>query len=154
ATTNSPVLVSGETGTGKELIVQSIHQASPRKKMPFIAQNCAAIPSSLLESILFGTVKGSYTGAMDRQGLFELANGGTLFLDEINSMPLDMQAKLLRVLENGRVRRVGDTKEYMLDVRIITAMNEPAEKCLKEKTLRSDLYYRLNVIHLHVPPLR
>src|SRR5699024_3497555 len=115
-----------------------------RKNKPFIAQNCAAIPPSLLEGILFGTAKGSYTGAMDRPGLFELANGGTLFLDEINSMPLDIQAKLLRILENGKVRRVGDTKEYRLDVRVITAMNESVEKCLKENTLRRDLYYRLN----------
>lgn len=154
ASTTSPVLVYGETGTGKELFVQSIHHASVRKSNPFIAQNCAAIPATLLESVLFGTVKGSYTGAMDRPGLFELANGGTLFLDEINSMPLDIQAKFLRVLENGRVRRIGDTQEYDLDVRIIAAMNEPAEKCLREKTLRQDLYYRLNVVQFHIPPLR
>src|SRR5699024_8683313 len=142
------------TGTGKELFVQSIHNASTRQSKPFIAQNCAAIPATLLESVLFGTVKGSYTGAMDRPGLFELAHGGTLFLDEINSMPLDLQAKLLRVLENGRVRRVGDVKEYTLHVRIITAMNEPAEKSIQESRLRRDLFYRLNVVHFHIPPLR
>jgi arginine utilization regulatory protein len=154
AATSSPILVYGETGTGKELLVQAIHNASPRRTAPFIAQNCAAIPSSLLESILFGTVKGSYTGALDRPGLFEIADGGTLFLDEINSMPLDVQAKLLRVLENGMVRRVGGTKEQAVNVRIIAAMNEPAEKCVDEKTLRADLYYRLNVVHLQIPPLR
>ncbi|MBM7716871.1 sigma 54-interacting transcriptional regulator [Siminovitchia sp. FSL H7-0308] len=154
AATSSPILIYGETGTGKELLVQAIHNASPRKSAPFIAQNCAAIPSSLLESILFGTVKGSYTGAVDRPGLFEIADGGTLFLDEINSMPLDIQAKLLRVLENGLIRRVGGMKEQGVNVRIIAAMNEPAEKCIEEKTLRADLYYRLNVIHLQIPPLR
>ncbi|RST73141.1 PAS domain S-box protein [Siminovitchia acidinfaciens] len=154
AQTSSPILVYGETGTGKELFVQAIHNASPRKTEPFIAQNCAAIPSSLLEGILFGTVKGSYTGASDRPGLFEIANGGTLFLDEINSMPLDIQAKLLRVLENGLIRRVGGTRENAVNVRIIAAMNEPAEKCIEEKTLRSDLYYRLNVVSLDIPPLR
>ncbi|MFK2825515.1 sigma 54-interacting transcriptional regulator [Bacillus sp. B190/17] len=154
ASTTSPILIYGETGTGKELLVQAIHNASPRRLEAFIAQNCAAIPSSLLEGLLFGTAKGSYTGAVDRPGLFELADGGTLFLDEINSMPLDVQAKLLRVLENGAIRRVGGTKEYTVNVRIIAAMNEPADVCLREKTLRSDLYYRLNVINLHIPPLR
>ncbi|KMY55485.1 ATPase AAA [Bacillus sp. FJAT-27231] len=154
ALTSSPILIYGETGTGKELLVQSIHNASPRQSNPFIAQNCAAIPSSLLESILFGTAKGSYTGAVDRPGLFEIADGGTLFLDEINSMPLDIQAKLLRVLENGVIRRVGGTKEHEVNVRIIAAMNETADVCLREKTLRSDLYYRLNVINLQIPPLR
>lgn len=154
AATSSPILIYGETGTGKELLVQAVHNASPRRSAPFIAQNCAAIPSSLLESILFGTVKGSYTGAVDRPGLFEIADGGTLFLDEINSMPLDIQAKLLRVLENGLIRRVGGMKEQAVNVRIIAAMNEPAEKCLEVKTLRADLYYRLNVIYLQIPPLR
>ncbi|MFS0646462.1 sigma-54 interaction domain-containing protein [Siminovitchia sp. 179-K 8D1 HS] len=154
AATSSPILIYGETGTGKELLVQAIHNASPRRSAPFIAQNCAAIPSSLLESILFGTAKGSYTGAVDRPGLFEIADGGTLFLDELNSMPLDIQAKLLRVLENGLIRRVGGMKERAVNVRIIAAMNEPARKCVEEKTLRADLYYRLNVIQLQIPPLR
>ncbi|WP_100331314.1 sigma-54 interaction domain-containing protein [Bacillus xiapuensis] len=154
AATSSPILIYGETGTGKELLVQSIHNASSRRMRPFIAQNCAAIPSSLLESILFGTAKGSYTGAVDRPGLFELAEGGTLFLDELNSMPLDVQAKLLRVLQNGEFRRVGGIKELTADVRMIAALNEPAERVLREKTLRTDLYYRLNVIHLRIPPLR
>lgn len=120
AATRSPVLVVGETGTGKELIVQSIHSASPRRDQPFIAQNCAAIPSSLLEGILFGTVKGAFTGAEDRPGLFELADGGTLFLDEIQAMPADLQAKLLRVLEEGAVRRVGEGNARWVDVRILS----------------------------------
>lgn len=154
AETNSPILVYGETGTGKELLVQSLHNASPRRNAPFIAQNCAAIPSALLEGILFGTSRGSYTGATDRPGLFELANGGTLFLDEINSMPLDTQAKLLRVLQSTSIRRVGGTKEYFVDVRVIAALNEPAAECVANKTLRADLYYRLNVINLSLPPLR
>lgn len=154
AATTSPVLIYGETGTGKELLVQSIHNASPRHKQPFIAQNCAAIPSSLLESILFGTIKGSYTGATDRPGLFELADGGTLFLDELSSMPLDIQAKLLRVLQNGVIRRVGGTKERAMNLRIIAALNEPPEVCVREKRLRSDLYFRLNVVPLHIPKLK
>ena len=111
ARSSSSVLVYGESGVGKELFVQSIHQDSSRSKEPFIAQNCAALPENLLESLLFGTAKGSYTGAMERQGLFELANGGTLFLDELQSMPIDLQAKLLRVLEDGFIRRIGGHKE-------------------------------------------
>ncbi|SFE56237.1 sigma-54 interaction domain-containing protein [Alteribacillus iranensis] len=154
AATTSPILIYGETGTGKELLVQAIHNASPRKTKPFVAQNCAAIPSSLLESTLFGTVKGSYTGAIDRPGLFELADGGTLFLDELSSMPLDIQAKLLRVLQNGLIRRVGGTKEFPVNVRIIAALNEEPEICVEKEKLRSDLYYRLNVIYLPIPELR
>ncbi|WP_226658191.1 sigma-54 interaction domain-containing protein [Pseudalkalibacillus hwajinpoensis] len=153
ATLHSPVLVYGETGTGKELLVQSIHNASKRGG-PFVAQNCAALPASILESILFGTAKGSFTGAEEREGLFELANGGTLFLDEINSMPIDVQAKLLRVLEDGVIRRVGAGKTRKVDVRIIAAMNEEPELALEDKRLRVDLYYRLNVIYLRIPPLR
>ncbi|MGM7701325.1 sigma-54 interaction domain-containing protein [Pseudalkalibacillus sp. Hm43] len=154
AESTSPVIVYGETGTGKELLVQAIHNACDRRKRSFIAQNCAAIPSSLLESILFGTAKGSYTGAVDRPGLFELADGGTLFLDELNSMPLDTQAKLLRVLQNGKIRRVGSTTEKSVDVRVIVAMNEDPKVCIEKETLRKDLYYRLNVIFLKIPPLR
>ncbi|WP_414703618.1 sigma-54 interaction domain-containing protein [Pseudalkalibacillus sp. SCS-8] len=154
AESSSPVIVYGETGTGKELLVQAIHNASDRSRRSFIAQNCAAIPSSLLESILFGTAKGSYTGAVDRPGLFELADGGTLFLDELNSMPLDTQAKLLRVLQNGKIRRVGSTSEKSVDVRVIVAMNEDPKVCIERETLRKDLYYRLNVIFLKIPPLR
>ncbi|MCA1030341.1 sigma 54-interacting transcriptional regulator [Bacillus timonensis] len=151
---SSSVLVYGETGTGKELLVQSIHNSSSRNLSPFIVQNCAALPESLLESLLFGTVKGSYTGAVDRAGLFELAHGGTLFLDEINSMPLQLQSKLLRVLEDGVVRRIGATKAYQVDVRVIVAMNESPLHCVERKQLREDLYYRLNVYPLEIPPLR
>jgi arginine utilization regulatory protein len=154
ARTNSPILISGETGTGKELLVQSIHQASSRSGSPFIAQNCAAMPSSLLEGILFGTTKGSFTGADDRPGLFELANGGTLFLDELNSMPLDLQAKLLRVLQDGIIRRIGHTQSMEVDVRIIAATNENPQEAVKQGLLRADLYYRINVVSFELPPLR
>lgn len=154
ATSTSPVMVYGETGTGKELMVQAIHNGSIRKDGPFIAQNCSSLPESLLESILFGTKKGSYTGAVDRAGLFELAHGGTLFLDEIHTMPLDFQAKLLRVLEDGIIRRVGGVDSYSVDVRVIVAMNEHPYICMEKKQLRTDLYYRLNVFFLEIPPLR
>jgi len=153
ALSDSPVLVSGSTGTGKELFVQSIHNSSNRKNKPFIAQNCAALPANLLESILFGSVKGSFTGAENRPGLFELANGGTLFLDEINSMPLELQAKLLRVLQDGRIRRVGSSNTIDVDVRIISALNEDIDTILSTKQLRQDLFYRLNVIALVIPDL-
>lgn len=151
---SSPVMIFGETGTGKELLVQSIHQASSRKNGPFIAQNCSSLPDSLLESILFGTKKGSFTGSVDRAGLFELAHGGTLFLDEIHTMPLEFQTKLLRVLEDGIIRRVGGTDSYAVDVRIIVAMNEHPSILIDKKALRTDLYYRLNVFFLELPPLR
>lgn len=154
AATSSPVLVVGETGAGKELVVQSIHNASTRKNGPFIAQNCAAFPATLLESILFGTVKGSFTGAENRPGLFELADGGTLFLDEINSMPMELQSKLLRVLQDGSLRRIGDTNLKEVDTRIITCTNVDPEEAVQNKELRIDLYYRLNVVSLRVPPLR
>jgi len=153
ASTSSPVLVFGETGTGKELFVQAIHNASPRHARPFIAQNCAALPATLLEGLLFGTVKGSFTGAENRPGLFELADGGTLFLDEINSMPLELQAKLLRVLQEGLVRRVGDTKVLEVDVRVVAATNQNPLAAIEDGQLRSDLYYRLNVVSLHLPRL-
>lgn len=154
ARTHSPVLIYGETGTGKELLVQSVHQASNRHAHAFIAQNCAALPASLLEGILFGTTKGSFTGAEDRPGLFELANGGTLFLDELNSMPLDLQAKLLRVLQDGQIRRIGSMKSVQVDVRVIAAMNEEPTAVVKRGLLRPDLYYRLNVVSFEIPPLR
>ncbi|MCF6464304.1 sigma-54 interaction domain-containing protein [Clostridium sp. Cult2] len=154
ADTYAPVLIYGDTGTGKELFVHAIHNASKRKNKPFITQNCAALPANLLEGILFGTAKGGFTGAEDRQGLFELAHGGTLFLDEINSMPLELQSKLLRVLQDGSFRPVGQTNTINVDVRIITATNIPPEEAVKHKLLRKDLYYRLNVISLSIPPLK
>lgn len=151
---NMHILVSGETGTGKELLVQSIHNAGVRANAPFIAQNCAALPSTLLEGILFGTQKGGFTGSVDRPGLFEIANGGTLFLDEINSMPMELQAKLLRVLQEGKIRRVGDVKTRKVDVKVIAATNMEPMLAVEEGKLRRDLYYRLNTISLEIPPLR
>ncbi|MBD1381514.1 sigma-54 interaction domain-containing protein [Metabacillus arenae] len=154
AKTKSPIFIYGETGTGKELIVQAIHAASTNQKAPFVAQNCAAIPEALLEGILFGTTKGGFTGAEDRPGLFELAHTGTLFLDEINSMPASLQAKLLRVIQEGKVRRIGGQKEFSIQVRIVAATNIHPEVIVQSGELRSDLYYRLNVIYLEVPTLR
>ena len=154
AKSDSPILVYGESGTGKELFVQSIHNASRRAAGPFIAQNCAAIPENLLESILFGTSKGSYTGAVDRPGLFELANGGTLFLDELNSMPFDLQAKLLRVIEDGAVRRIGSSNVISVNVRVISAMNVYPTVAMEANQLRTDLFYRLNVLTFELMPLR
>lgn len=153
---NSPssVLIYGETGTGKELIVQSLHNESERKNKPFIAQNCAAIPSTLLESILFGTTLGSFTGSKDSPGLFEISDGGTLFLDEINSMNINLQTKLLRVLQDGIVRRVGGKTSKKVDIRVIAALNtDPIESIIKGE-LREDLYYRLNVLSIKIPSLR
>ena len=154
ANSNSPVFVFGETGTGKELVVQGIHNLSHRRSKPFIAQNCGALPENLLESIIFGTVQGSFTGAKDNPGLFELADGGTLFLDELNSMQLGLQSKLLRVIEDGIIRRIGSTKTILVDVRLIVASNEEPKRLLKENKIREDLYYRLNVLNLNIPPLR
>lgn len=154
APSTSSVLIYGETGTGKELIAQSIHNASNRAEGPFLAVNCAAIPENLLEGILFGTEKGSYTGAETRPGLFEQAAGGTLLLDEINSMPLNLQPKLLRVLQEKMARRVGGVQEYPVDVRLLSNMNIAPQKALEEKKLRLDLFYRLGVVDLRVPPLR
>lgn len=154
AKSDSPILVYGESGTGKELFVQGIHHASLRSDGAFIAQNCAAIPETLLESILFGTAKGSYTGAVERKGLFELADGGTLFLDEIHTMPMELQAKLLRVLEDGMVRRVGSPQNISVDVRVIAAMNVHPNTALQNQKLRSDLYYRLNVFTFSLLPIR
>ncbi|MFA7534025.1 MAG: sigma 54-interacting transcriptional regulator, partial [Tissierellaceae bacterium] len=154
AETDVSILISGDTGTGKELFVHSIHNASPRKNKPFIAQNCAALPANLLEGILFGTIKGGFTGAEDRPGLFELAHGGTLFLDEINSMPLELQSKLLRVIQDGCIRRVGATNTMEVNVRIIAATNIPPEEALERRQIRRDLYYRLNVISFHIPSLK
>lgn len=151
---SSPVLIIGETGTGKEVFAQSIHNYGRNKGEPFVDINCSAIPENLLESILFGTVKGSYTGAADQAGLFEEARGGTLFLDEINSMPVAMQAKLLRVLQERKVRRVGSLESVPINCRIISAVNEDPEKAVKEGKMRQDLYYRLAGVSLYLPPLR
>ncbi|WP_040211522.1 sigma-54 interaction domain-containing protein [Clostridium polynesiense] len=154
AETNATVLITGETGSGKELFAQSIHYDGMRAKRPFIAINCAAIPSTLLEGTLFGTVKGSFTGAENKEGLFSQANGGTIFLDEINSMEMNLQSKLLRVLQEGAVRAVGAEKEMNVDIRVIAALNEVPEKLIREGKLRKDLYYRLSVVRINVLPLR
>lgn len=154
ARNNATVLIYGETGTGKQLVAESIHTSGDRKDGPFISQNCAAVPSTLLESIFFGTEKGSYTGAESRKGLFELADGGTLFLDEINSMDIVMQAKILKVLEEKRVRRVGGMKDHSIDVKIICAMNEEPLEVLRSGKMREDLFFRISVVQLRILPLR
>ena len=156
AATQFPVMISGESGTGKELFAQGIHHASPRKLHPFIRINCAAIPKDLLESELFGYEKGAFTGARSegKPGKFELAQRGTVFLDEIGDLPLQMQPKLLRVLESKEFERVGGTRIIRSDFRIITATNQNLEEMLADRLFRKDLFYRLNVIPLHVPPLR
>ncbi|HYR11411.1 MAG TPA: sigma-54 dependent transcriptional regulator [Longimicrobium sp.] len=155
APTDARVLVTGENGTGKELVARAIHRLSPRGDKAFIEVNCAAIPSELIESELFGHMKGSFTGAHeDRAGKFELADGGTLFLDEIGDMSLQAQAKVLRALQEGIVTRVGGAKPIHVDVRVLAATNKDLEEEIKGGRFREDLYYRLNVIPLHVPPLR
>ncbi|NPV69771.1 MAG: sigma 54-interacting transcriptional regulator [Firmicutes bacterium] len=154
ARTNSSVLVFGETGTGKEILVQAIHSASLRSGGPFVAQNCAAVPETLLEGLLFGTARGGFTGAKDRPGLFELAHGGTLYLDEINSMPIGLQAKLLRAIQDRTVRRIGETGIRRIDVRIMASTSVDPAEAIHRRELRSDLYYRLNVVFLTIPPLR
>jgi two-component system nitrogen regulation response regulator NtrX len=155
APTDARVLVTGENGTGKELVARAIHRLSPRADKAFIELNCAAIPSELIESELFGHMKGSFTGAHeDRAGKFELADGGTLFLDEIGDMSLQAQAKVLRALQEGIVTRVGGAKPIQVDVRVLAATNKDLEEEIKGGRFREDLYYRLNVIPLHVPPLR
>jgi len=152
---NATVLITGESGTGKEVAALAIHQNSPREDYPFVPVNCAALPENLLESELFGHEKGSFTGAMARKlGRFELADKGTLFLDEITEMPLSMQVKLLRVLQEKSFERVGGTETLNVDVRIIAASNRDLAKAIEEGRFRDDLYYRLNVIHIHLPPLR
>lgn len=151
---DSSVMIYGETGTGKEILAQSIHNASQRADGPFLAINCAAIPENLLESLLFGTEKGAYTGAERREGLFEQANHGTLLLDEINSMNISLQSKLLRVLQENTVRRVGGNAEIHVDVRIISNINIPPYEAIKENKLRQDLFYRLGVVCVTIPPLR
>lgn len=156
AATNLPVLVTGESGTGKELFAQAIHHASPRRLYPFVRINCAAIPRDLLESELFGYEQGAFTGALakGKPGKIELAHGGTVFLDEIGDLPLEMQPKLLRVLEEKEVERVGGNSLVRVDFRLIAASNQPLEEMIGEGRFRKDLFYRLNVIPIHVPPLR
>jgi transcriptional regulator with PAS, ATPase and Fis domain len=153
---NIPVLLEGASGTGKELFAQSIHNASPRKDKPFVAVNCAALPVNLVESELFGYEKGAFTGALStgRAGKFEQADGGTIFLDEIGELPLDIQAKLLRVLDNHKLTRMGGNTEKTLDIRIIAATNRDLYNEVKLKNFREDLYYRLNVMNFHLPPLK
>lgn len=150
---DSSVLIYGDTGTGKELVAQAIHSHSIRKKGPFISVNCSAIPLNLLESTLFGTVKGSYTGAENKKGLFELANRGTLFLDELNSMDISFQSKILKAIEEKRIRRVGGESFINIDLRIISAMNIDPLKATDNNILRKDLYYRLGVVRINLPPL-
>ncbi len=153
--TSATVLITGESGTGKELVARAIHSLSPRASGPFIAVNCAALPETLIESELFGHEKGAFTGAVERrQGCFELADGGTLLLDEIGDMPLATQATLLRVLEERRIRRLGAPRETAVDVRVLASTNRDLRDSIKDNTFREDLYFRLNVFHVHLPPLR
>ena len=155
APTDARVLITGENGTGKELVARAVHRLSPRAEGPFVEVNCAAIPTELIESELFGHMKGSFTGAIeDRAGKFEQANGGTLFLDEVGDMSLTAQAKVLRALQEGIITRVGGAKPIQVDVRVLAATNKNLEEEIKEGRFREDLYYRLNVIPLHLPPLR
>lgn len=153
--TSATILILGESGTGKELVAKTIHYNSPRWNQPFVAINCAAIPRDLLESELFGHEKGAFTGALDRRlGKFELAEGGTLFLDEVGDIPLDLQTKLLRVLQDHEYSRVGGRETLKADVRILAATNQDLEKAVREKRFREDLYFRFKVIPIHLPPLR
>jgi len=155
APSRAAVLISGESGTGKELAARAIHALSPRRGGPFVAINCAAMPDTLMESELFGHEKGAFTGAVERRaGCFELAQNGTVLLDEIGDMPIATQAKLLRVLEDGRVRRLGGKSEIQLDVRVVAATNAPLDNAIREGKFREDLFYRLNVFPIPLPPLR
>ncbi len=154
APSTASVLITGESGTGKELVARTIHSLSNRKSRPFVAINCAAIPETLIESEVFGHEKGAFTGAVERRtGCFELAEGGTLLLDEIGEMPIGTQAKLLRVLEDRKLRRLGASSETAVDVRVLAATNKPPEEAVARGELRNDLYYRLNVFNIHMPPL-
>ncbi|NLB69244.1 MAG: sigma-54-dependent Fis family transcriptional regulator, partial [Lentisphaerae bacterium] len=155
APTAATVLIYGESGTGKEVVTKAIHSNSPRKDMPLVSINCAALPADLLESELFGHNRGAFTGAIaDKPGLFETAQGGTIFLDEIGSLPLALQGKLLRVLQEKEIRRVGGNETFPIDVRIIAASNTNLEEMAAEGTFRTDLYYRFAVITIDIPPLR
>jgi len=155
APTDKPILIQGESGTGKELVARALHDASPLADKPLVTINCAALPETLLESELFGYEKGAFTGASGmKQGLFEVADGGTLFIDEIGELAIGLQAKLLRVLEDGTLRRVGSVKERRVRVRLIAATNRDLLQEVKEKRFREDLFYRVNVLTIHLPPLR
>jgi transcriptional regulator with PAS, ATPase and Fis domain len=155
APSNVSVLITGESGTGKELVARTLHDLSDRKSRPFVAVNCAAIPETLMESEIFGHEKGAFTGAVERRaGCFELAEEGTLLLDELGEMPIGTQAKLLRVLEERKLRRLGARNEQDVDVRVLAATNRNPEEAVANGQLRSDLFYRLNVFHIHMPPLR
>src|SRR5438874_1891652 len=155
APSTASVLITGASGTGKELVARTIHELSPRRLRPFVAINCAAIPETLIESEIFGHEKGAFTGALERRtGCFELAEGGTLLLDEIGEMPIATQAKLLRVLEDSKLRRLGSKVETTVDVRVLAATNKVPEEAVTRGELRNDLYYRLNVFNIHMPPLR
>ena len=151
---DSPILIYGKTGTGKELFAQSIHNHSSRKQHPFLAINCASIPENLLEGLLFGTAKGAFTGSVDKAGLFERADGGTVLLDEINSMPVSLQAKILRFLQERKIRRVGSMGEISIDLKILSTINVPPQDAVETKVLRPDLYYRLAVVVIHIPSLK
>ncbi len=155
APSTASVLITGESGTGKELVARTIHDLSPRKNKPFVAINCAAIPETLIESEIFGHEKGAFTGALERRiGCFELAESGSMLLDEIGEMPIATQAKLLRVLEDRKLRRLGSKSETTVDVRVLAATNKVPEEAVARGQLRTDLYYRLNVFNIHMPPLR